>query len=272
MEEPQVRMILTFLRVAKARICNSPLELEFGQRRFHLFPDGTALPVIAGADEPDPEPDPTPDPEPDPEPDPTPEPEPEPDPDPDPPEWGDLDKDRAERAVRNARKAEKAAKKKAEEAEARAKELEQAQETEQEKTVRERDEAKAEAERERENAKRLRIDLAIREEAAEAGVPNKRMKRVLRLIDREDISIEGDEVEGAAEAVEALLEEIPELKGEAKDPEPGEKPGGAPDRKRKPKELTAAEVQKMAAEDPDKFNQLWDEGKIPKSALSGASS
>lgn len=195
---------------------------------------------------------------------------------------GEFDADRAKRAIAAERAKRKREKKKlqkrAREAEDRARELEQANESEQQRTVRERDEARVEAERERNVAQKLRVDIAIREAAADAGVPSDRMRRVLRLIDRDEIEVDGEDLEGVEDAVAALLEDIPELKGKPapepkdddEDDEEPENPGGRPDRKRKPKQLSAKQAQKLAKEDPARFNQLFDEGKIPQSALEGA--
>ena len=44
-------------------------------------------------------------------------------------------------------------------------------------------------------------------------MPPKKIKRLLRLVDREQITVDEDgDVDGAEEAVEDLLEEFPELK------------------------------------------------------------
>lgn len=189
---------------------------------------------------------------------------------------GEFDQERAERAVENARTAEKKAKAEAEKAKTEAAELRQAQESEQETTKRERDEFKAQAERERSAREHTLIDLAIRDAAADAEVPAKKVRRLVKLIDREEISVDEEgEVSGAEEAVGDFLDEFPEFKApekpeeEPEEEEPTEEPGGKPDRKRKPKELTAKQVQEMAKSDPEKFNRLFDEGKIPKSALEG---
>lgn len=191
------------------------------------------------------------------------------------PKWDDeFDQAKAERAVENARAAEKVAKAKAEAAEQRARELEQAQETEQETIKRERDENRVAAEQARTAADNLLINEAIRDAAGELDIPVKKHRRLLRLVERGGISIDDDRnVHGATDAVESVLDEFPEFKAAAPDPkdpeDPPETPGGAPDRKRKPKELTPEAVAKMAKENPEEFNLLFDEGKIPKSALSG---
>jgi colicin import membrane protein len=189
-------------------------------------------------------------------------------------EWeGEVDKKKAERAVRNARAAEKVAKDRADAAEARARELEQAQESEHETAKREATEAKLEVEREREASKALKVTLALREAAAEADVPPRKVSRLLKMVDRDGIAFdaEGDvDAETADSAIADVLEEFPEFKAAAtplSEEEKEEKPGGAPDRKRKPKDLTRKDVEKMAREDPDKLNELIDEGKVPASAL-----
>jgi len=193
------------------------------------------------------------------------------------PKWeGEFDQAKAERAVENARRAENAAKAKADAAEKRARELEQAQETEQETTKRERDESRVAAEQATTAANNLLINEAVRDAAGELDVPVKKHRRLLKLVERDGITVDDERnVHGATEAVESVLEEFPEFKATAPPPpdeeeEEGEEtPGGKPDRKRKPKELTPEAVKKMATEDPDRFNQLFEEGKIPKSALEG---
>lgn len=237
---------------------------EDGRPLWWLFADGTRLPVMAGGDE-------------------TPEEKAEreaaeaeqrereererreAEDDENPETW---DKERAARTIRQQRKAEREARERAEAAERERDELRRAQESEQERTIRERDEAKAEAERERARANRLLIDGAIRDAAGEAGVPIKRHQRVLRLIDREGISVDAEgNVDGADDAVEALLEELPELKGRTDDD--GEPAGGNPDRKRNRGTMTTEQARKLAADDPATFNRLFDENKIPASAFGG---
>jgi hypothetical protein len=282
--------VRTALRFLIALFRGRALELEGPTGRFHLFPDGTLLPVMAGADGP------------------TPEEEAEAareaaeeeraeaeaeaarikkaeeegvDPEDLPKFEGDFDREKAERAIAHLkeRNRDRAAKAKAEldKANARAAELEREKETEQERVTREAGEAKAEAARERANTERLTIDAAIRDAAADADVPAKTIKRLVRLVDRDEISVDGDgEVDGATEAVEAFLTEFPEFKGkpavepteeEEEEPEPA---GGNPSRKKKPpKELTAEQVQKLAKDDPEKFNELYEAGKIPAKALAG---
>jgi hypothetical protein len=283
--------VRTALRVLLARLRRRALELEgvkgTGGTKFLLLPDGKIMPSVAGGDK-------------------TPEEiaaeeaaaarkaeeeaaaeaekqreEEENEPNPDEPKFeGEYDEEKAKRAIAHLkeRNRERAAKAKAEldKANARAAKLEREKETEQERVTREAGEARAEAARERANSERLTINAAIRDAAAEADVPAKTISRLVRLVDRDDISVDTEgEVEGAAEAVDAFLAEFPEFKGKPA-PEPGdgdpqkpEPPGGNPPRKSPPKELTADQVQKMAKEDPERFNELFEAGKIPASALSG---
>lgn len=275
-----MRMLIAVLKaplVLAARIRGRALDLEFGSRRFWLYPDGSLLPSIAGADGAgDPEVDPTPDPEPDPTPDPEPDEDPESDPTPEPAKEP-FDEDRALRTIRNQRKAEKELKAERDKIKAERDELLREKETDQERVVREMGEAKAEAERERAKARKVTIDLALRDAAAEEGVPAKKVKRLLRVVDRESIEVdENGEVQGAEEAVAELLEEFPEFK-EAPVPAPAEEeeapkrtPGANPDRKRKPKEMSTEEARRLARDEPQRFNELFEENRIPKSALKGS--
>ncbi len=187
---------------------------------------------------------------------------------------GEVDRKRAERAVENARAAERKAKAEAAAAKAEADELRQAQETEHETAKRQAEERRIENERLQESNCRLKANEAIREAAAEADVPAKKVRRLLKLVDRDSITFDADgevDQETVANAVVEVLGEFPEFKATPKpangDPEPPENPGGAPDRKRRPKNIDRAEVERLAKEDPDELNRLIDEGKIPASAL-----
>lgn len=153
----------------------------------------------------------------------------------------------------------------------RLKEYEDAQLSESQRTAQALEDQRAETQRQRDRADKLAIDSALRQAASEAGIPAKKIRRALRLVDRDDIVISGDEVTGAEDAIEALLDEIPEFKEapeSAPEDEPsGEPAGGAPDRRRKPSPLTTEQVKKMIKDDPEKFNELFEAGKIPASAL-----
>jgi hypothetical protein len=137
----------------------------------------------------------------------------------------------------------------------------------------------------KDRAERPTINEALRDAALEADVDPRKIKRLLRLVDREGITVDEDgEVDGADEAVADLLEEFPEFKapaGKPNDDGDGTAAGASPRRRqagprRKPKELTKEQVAKLAREDPDRFNEdpdrfneLFEAGKIPASALGG---
>jgi hypothetical protein len=276
-----VRMIAAFLKVLLVRFRGRALDFEVGRRRFWLYPDGSLLPRIAGADGDDePEPDDAPEnDEPDPEPEPTDDDEPEPD-DPEPPAPEDKwDEDRALRTIRKQRAEEKKLKAERDSIKAERDALLAEKETEQERTVRELGEVKAEAERLREAARSATINGALRDAAIDGGIDPKRIKRVLRLIDRSDIAVDEDgDVEGADQAVEDFLEEFPEFKAQEAEPEadpdedgkPKRTPGANPDRKRgKGGELSHKDAVRLSTRDPEKFAEMLAEGKIPRSALGG---
>lgn len=270
-----MRMLRSFLRVLTARFHGRPLDLEVAGRRLWLYPDGSVMPAVAGAsDDPEPDPEPTPEPEPTPDPETEPDPEPGSEPTPEPAEEN-FDQERAMRTIRKQRAEEKRLKAERDHVKAERDALLAEKETEQERLVRTADEAKAENERLRAAARTAIIDGALRDAAIDGGIDPKRVKRVLRLIDRSDITVDEDgEVDGTEAAVEGFLEEFPEFKAKADpapDPEeqPKHTPGGNPDRKRKPKDMSAAEAKRLAKEEPDRFNELFDEGRIPASALKG---
>jgi hypothetical protein len=267
-----------------------PLRIRLGgaRRTAHavLFPDGRLLPGVAGGEGDDPDdPDPAPDPDPDPDPNPTPAPDPDPDPTPDPdpslPKLdGPFDAERARRAMAAERRKTEEERRKRQEAERERDELRQAQESEQERIQRERDEALLEAQTARERADRLLVDNALRDAAIEAGVDPQRVARAVKLADREDIAVshDGDEasVTGSEDAIATVVADFPEFVSSINpDPDPDppeddpvpEPPGGNPDRKRKPKPLTPEQVSELAKKDPAKFNEMWEKGQIPKSAL-----
>lgn len=198
----------------------------------------------------------------------------------------DWDRERGLRGIRSAREdrrkereRRKAAEARAQAAEARANELEQAQLTEQERVVLDRDAARASEQLARDRATHLLIDAALRDAALEQGIEPRKLKRAVRFADRTDIIVSGDigeeEVDGAEDAIADLLKDFPELKAAVKpddddDPAPDpEPPGGAPDRKRKPKQLTAAAVAKLARENPDEFNRLYESGTLTPEQLGG---
>lgn len=279
-----MRMILVFLRIVWARFRGRALTLELGTRRWNLFPDGSAAPVIAGAS--DPPIDPTDPPEDDQvsedvrrleeedEQDEDVEPEgKEPEPE------DTFDRDRAMRTIRQQREAEKKERERRQQVEAERDELRRAQETEQERMVRETGEAKEAAERERKRADKAAIDLALRDAAAEEGIPGKKLKRVLKMVDRDEITVDEDgTVSGVEDAVADLLDEFPEFREDTPAPSADDddaparrKPGANPDRRqsRDGGEITAKQAARIAREDPDRFVQLMDEGKIGSDQMGG---
>lgn len=227
------------------------------------------LPLVAGAQvPPDPDPDPAPDPDPTPLEPPAPPAPPAPDPAPDPPE--PFDRDRAMRTIERQRESEKAAVDRARAAEARVKELEDAQLSEQEKVVKDRDEARAQADNDRRTAQRLLVDKAVMVELLDQGVDPKRLRRALKLVDRDDITVDGEEVSGADAAVEQFFDDFPEFKKTEPTDEPKTKPeppGGSPDRRRGSGQMTAAQSDKLLKENPDEWNRRFEAGEIPTDAL-----
>lgn len=202
-----------------------------------------------------------------PEPDPEPAPEPVPTPDPDPPTW---DEPRARRTIEQQRASEKAARDELRETRARLKEIEDAQLSDQEKVVKDRDEARADADNNRRTAQRLLIDVAIRDELIEQGVDPKRLRRAVKLVERDEITIDGDDVAGADAAVETFFEDFPEFKLPDPEPDPEPKPeppGGNADRKRGKGEMTAEMSNKLLKSDPDEWHRRFEAGEIPEAAL-----
>jgi hypothetical protein len=222
------------------------------------------LPLLVGGEDPPTPPEPTPAPTPPVPPEPTP---PEPDPDPDPVKW---DEERARRTIEKQRATEKAAVDRAKAAELKVKEMEDAKLSEQEKTVKERDDARVEADNARRTATALRVDAAVRDELLEQGVDPKRLRRAVKLVERDDITVDGEDVSGADEAVEAFFKDFPEFKLAEPDPEPDPKPeppGGNADRKRGKGAMTAEMSGKLLRENPDEWHRMFEAGEIPEAAL-----
>jgi hypothetical protein len=283
-------MLIAFLKVLHARFRGRPLDLEYGSRRFHLFPDGSMLPVIAGADgadDPDPNDADPDDPDPEIEDDPI---EPAPD-DTEPPaakdegkkpRWdGEYDQAKAERTIDKQRIEEKRLKAERDKVKAERDALLAEKETEQERTARLLEETKAENDRLREASRSATISGALRDIAIERDIDPKRVNKVIRLIDRSDITVDEDgDVLGADEAVEAFLADYPEFGPKEAEPEPDPEddepekpkrtPGANPDRKRsKGGEMSHKEAVRLSTRDPEKFAEMLAEGKIPRSALGG---
>lgn len=84
---------------------------------------------------------------------------------------------------------------------------------------------------------------------------------------------DNDQPQGVKEAVEAFLDERPSLKAKAASPSsPGHNPAN-PGHQRDPgggngSKLTDEQWMKLAETDPDKWNEAFDKGEIPASALS----
>ena len=70
--------------------------------------------------------------------------------------------------------------------------------------------------------------------------------------------------QGIEDAVDAVLADFPEMVGE-----PGtgsSSPANVP-RRRQQGEMTVDEAKRLAKTDPNKFNEMWEAGKIPAAAL-----
>jgi multidrug efflux pump subunit AcrA (membrane-fusion protein) len=84
------------------------------------------------------------------------------------------------------------------------------------------------------------------------------------------IDVEFDDADKPADldaAVEAFLSERPSLR--ARSGSPATSPGNPDAGRRKGAEMTSAEIAKLATSDPTRFNELFERGEIPRSALSG---
>jgi len=183
----------------------------------------------------------------------------------DPRNW---DPDRAARTIQTQRESERAALQRAEQAEAKAAALEQANETEQQRIERERDEERKQNGTLSTELRDAMTEIAIRDVAAQRDVDPKRMRRLAQLV-RADGGVTYDAqgvVQGVEDAVDAVLGDFPEMIG---DDGTGSSSPANPARQRKDKEMTRADVEALADSDPDKFNELFDAGKIPSSALGG---
>jgi hypothetical protein len=73
------------------------------------------------------------------------------------------------------------------------------------------------------------IDGAIRDALLARGVQPKRVPSALRLVDRDDIEVDGDSIEGVSDAVDKIVDEFPEwvTAQPSGDGENGEKPPAA---------------------------------------------
>lgn len=181
----------------------------------------------------------------------------------DPRNW---DPDRAARTIQTQRQSEQAAITRAEQAEARAAALEQANETEQQRIQRERDEERQQNTTLSTELQSTRTEIAIRDVAAQRDVDPKRMRRLVQLV-QADGGVTYDQqgiAQGVDDAVDAVLTDFPEMVGADGT---GSSSPANPARQRRDREMTPAEAKALAVSDPEKFNRLADEGKIPSSAL-----
>lgn len=209
--------------------------------------DGRPIFPIAGGAEGDPDPAPEPDPEP------TPEPEPDDDPEPDEPDpaaaWTPPSKEEWERVKRTMvkRKEEKLAVQKELNA---LRDQSRTAETEHEKAVREA------AERAEARYKPIVVNKAARAALIQAGglaaveddkaKADARMKRLLKLIDLDDLSIDDDgEVLGLDEQIEGLKADYPELFTQPVKPRPKARPTAADRQPAEEKPKSSAERHAM---------------------------
>ena len=96
-----------------------------------------------------------------------------------------------------------------------AKEAEAARLTETERLTRERDEAKRLAEQAQARAEETMRLSRLETELLASGVKPERIPAALRLVDLSTVTVTGNEVTGAKEAAEKLVEQFPEWKGSA---------------------------------------------------------
>jgi len=180
---------------------------------------------------------------------------------PPPEEW---DQERAARTIRAQRQAEAEATRRAEAAEARLRAIEQENETERERAERERDEALATAATNETALRESRLDIAIRDVAADRDVDPRRIRRLSQLVQADGVSFTDEgQPEGIEDAVDQVLADFPEL---VVDGTGSSSPANGA-RRRTEKGMTVDEAKTIAVSDPDKFNELWEAGKIPAGAL-----
>lgn len=151
--------------------------------------------------------------------------------------------------------------------ESKLKEIEDAEKSELEKLQ----EQVAAAEQEKvtalERANSQLVRAAVIAEAASQGAVDPDV--IVALVDRGEIEVdESGEVAGHQEAVAQLLEAKPFLR---KSGSPAG-PGGGGIRESKDSSLSAEQVRDLAKSDPAKFNELFESGQIPASALGASGS
>lgn len=140
-------------------------------------------------------------------------------------------------------------------------EIEQAEASEAEKAARRAEQAEAKVTAATERLRRANLMAAL----ADEGVVGAKAKAATRLLDDVEFD-DADEPTNLAEAITAAKDTYGDdlfkapVARSAGDGDGGKGSGGA---------LTTDEVKRMAREDPDRFNALYDEGKVPASALGG---
>lgn len=180
----------------------------------------------------------------------------------DPRNW---DPERARRTILAQRQAEQEANTRAEHAEAALRQIEQANETERETAERERDEERQRNDRLAADLRASRLDIAIRDVAGARDVPQAKIRRLSQLVQADGVRFDDDgHPQGIEDAVDTVLEDMPELLMESGT---GSSSPANGQRRRSEREMTVEEAKTIAKNDPEKFNRLWDDGKIPAGAL-----
>ena len=182
-------------------------------------------------------------------------------------EAGDVDAEAAKRDYHVKKLRDEAARYRSEarEAQEQLKAIEDAEKSEAEKASDRADAAEKERDEAVTRANNTLIRSAVVNEAAKQKAVDPDV--VLALLPDDAVSITDDgEVEGAEEAVKALLESKPFLLGDQKKASAGDSGGGV--REDTPT-MTPEEVRNLAKKDPAEFNKRFEAGEIPASAMGG---
>lgn len=190
---------------------------------------------------------------------------PDPDPKPDPAPGGDDDTAKLQSALKSEREARKAAEKESkaqakrlEELEEKARKVEEAEKTELEKAqgrIAELEGKEAET-----TEKVRRANLLAELSKPEHGLQS--ASAAAKLVEVE--FDEDDNPVDVGDAVKTLLEEVPGLAATPADPG---KPNPANPAKKKNDQVTREDIAQLAKDDPKKFNEMFEAGEIPASAL-----
>lgn len=143
---------------------------------------------------------------------------------------------------------------------------EEAQLSEQEKAARRMQELQEQADAATQTAREAKLETAIAVQAGALGLVDP--DAALRLIDRSNVQFADDgapDPESVAEALEALVEQRPYLRGSPPAPN-----AGSPANPARPEGLTQEQARDLARTDPKQFNELFEAGQITASALGGA--